>query len=317
MVSAGRAVASPHRCFSSASPPASELAQWQSFNAAGLKFLSEGAFDRASLLFMSAMREPAVLNTVYQYLSLSNLGISFRHLGKHAEAKDVLLQSLNALKGFSQIHDGMLANLHREAALCCEALGQNQEAESMLDLSLHYYAQYAIRLESAAAAGSGAAAGTAAAASAPNEQRKHLLEKAGTHYSLALLIHKSALAARGDVPPQKPGQKFVNPPAVAQRLQDSGRHYADALQLMRALHGRDAKSQGALLAAPVLASLGTLQADLGDDKAAMASIMEALEIYKEHNDPRLLPLLDAYMALLQKQNPALHSIVEQTKDAPQ
>ncbi len=82
------------RFFSSSShhPTDAELQQWQSFNSAGLKFLSEGAFEKASVMFMAAMKEPIAQRTVYQFLSLSNLGIAFRHLKRYGEAKDVLMQ---------------------------------------------------------------------------------------------------------------------------------------------------------------------------------------------------------------------------------
>ena len=48
-------------------------------------------------------------------------------------------------------------------------------------------------------------------------------------------------------------------------------------------------------------------------------MLEALDIYKTHNDPRLLPLLDVYMQMLAATDPALQAVVEQAKreaDAP-
>jgi tetratricopeptide (TPR) repeat protein len=278
------------------------------------------------MLFMSAMREPIVARTVYQYLSLSNLGISFRHLKRFAEAKDVLLQSIAFLKAAPQVHDGMLASLHREAALCAEALEQTKEAEDLLQLSLHYYEQHGFAKQHANKTPAAAAAAAAGNAAEAQEQRKLVLEQAGTHYSLALLLHKTGLAERAAQEAasgggaKKAGQRSAasQPP----RLREALRHYKDALRLMRITTGTDVSSPSALLLAPVLASQGALQSELGDpasDAAAQASVLEALDIYKTHNDPRLLPLLDVYMQMLAATDPALQAVVEQAKkeaDAP-
>ena len=343
--SAAASSSSSVRCFSSSasgSPSASDLAQWQSFNSSGLKFLSEGDAGRASLLFMSAMREEKVAGTVYQYLSLSNLGICFRHLGQFAEARGVLLQATQALREFSSVNDGMVGSLHREVALCMEALGQHEQAQNHYETSLHHYEQYNLAQERAvAAAARGSSSATAGSAASPAEQRKHLLEQAGTHYSLGLLMHKTAAAAAAATTssssPSSPSlpnaaaavigaaaaAKSSGKPVVAAlsasapRLLEAKRHYMDALRLMRALHGQDPAKKESLLSAPVLASLGTLQADLGEAAHAMDSFMAALEIYQQHKDPRLLPLLDAYMALLQKQDPTMQQLVQQAADNEQ
>jgi len=305
--------AASRRCFStSATPSDADLAQWHSFNSAGLKFLSEGAFDRASMLFMSAMREPVVERTVYQYLSLSNLGIAFRHLKRYAEGKDVLMQSLAFLKAAPQVTDAMVASLHREAALCCEALEQMKEAEDLLQLSLHYYEQHGLAKQHAA----GKAAASPAEA---QEQQKFLLEQAGTHYSLALILHKTGLTERAAQDAASGITKASQRSAASQppRLREALRHYKDALRLMRSCVGSDPSSKGTLLLAPVLASQGALQSELGDrasDAAAQASVLEALDIYKSHNDPRLLPLLNVYMQMLAASgDPALQQIVQQAK----
>jgi tetratricopeptide (TPR) repeat protein len=299
-----------------------DLTQWQSFHTAGLKFLSAGAWEKASLLFMSAMREQSVKDTVYQYLSLANLGTAFRHMGKEEEARQVLLQSLHALKTYPSVTDGMVANLYREAALACEAMGgpeRMQEAEDLLMQSLHYYAQEQMSREhakatdeqSAKAATSVAspAAATAAATKEKTEQAKLMLETAATHYTLSLLIHKTATAASSS----SSSSNTLVPTtslAVQLRLREAQKHVQDAINLMRAVYGSDPTSKPMLSLAPVLASGGTICRLLRQPEPAQALWMEALEIYQAQQDPRLVELLQAYMELLTETNAELAEVVQ-------
>ena len=245
------------------------------------------------------MREPVVNNTVYQYLSLSNLGIAFRHLGRFDESRTVLMQALHALKNYPQIHDGMIANLYREAALACESLGQLAEAEGNLNHSLHYYSQHSLANEHASSKGQ--------PSNQPTDLAKIVLETAATHYTLALLIHKTATAKATEEAAAAKGKNLQ----VHLRLREAERHYTDALKMMRAVYGTKVESQQSLLIAPILSSMGTMYSELSDTPNALSHWMEALTIYQHHQDPRLLPILDAYMALLQKQDPAYAQILQQ------
>lgn len=300
------------RWFASSSPPSdSELAQWQSFHSGGLKFLSVGAWEKAALLFMSAMREPAVKETVYQYLSLASMGTAFRHMGKGEEARQVLLQALHALKTYSDVTDAMTANLYREAALACEALGKWDEAEGLLQHSLHYYAQHTLAREHLASSGAPSAT---SAANEKAEQAKLLLETAATHYTLALLIHKTAAIDTSSASAASP--TAAKPTLQVQlRLREAHKHIGDAIRLMRAVYGQDPSSKAVLSLAPVLASAGTIARQMRQTEEAAALWMQALEIYQAHQDPRLVDLLVGYMDLLKEQNPEFTEALEAQEKA--
>jgi hypothetical protein len=42
-----------------------------------------------------------------------------------------------------------------------------------------------------------------------------------------------------------------------------------------------------------------------------------MDVYKEHNDVRMLPILDAYMQELEKQDPLYHQVLQAQADAEQ
>lgn len=117
----------------------------------------------------------------------------------------MLLQSLHFLAAAPQVDDAMLANLHREAALCCEALQQQGEAEAMLHLSLHYYEQHALAKAGAAGGVGGGAVGAGGAASASSpakaaSQRKHLRHYHQALHVMCVLHGTDAKSCAGIVP---------------------------------------------------------------------------------------------------------------------
>ena len=288
--------------------------------------MDDGAYDKASMLFAQCLREPGIGGSYWQWLSMAYLGMCFRQLRNHAEAKSLLMQALQALQHFNeQMSPALLVTFYREAALCCEALGDTDQAQILFEKSLRGYAHLEVAARAKLQQGS-----EKDQAAATAEHRKLLSQQAATHYSLGMMMHKKAFAAKdaeaassttADAPtataaassspsaaaaaPSSPSPASPRSSAASSLRLSAQRHYASALQLLRTLHGSDPKSPHSLLSAPVLASLGTVVMEQGDRETALSLFMSALECYQHHEDPRLVPLLEVYMELLSSKDPAI------------
>lgn len=319
--------------FGTHSPPQPSPAQvqaWNGFHVAALKYMDEGAYDKASMLFASCLREPGIGGSFWQWLSMAYLGMCFRQLSNHAEAKSLIMQAIQALQHFpDEMSPSLLVTLYREAALCSESMGDTDQAQILFEKCLRGYAQLEATARSKLQQGSEKEQSAATA-----DHRKLLSQQAATHYSLGMMLHKKAFAAKDAdqtaAAATTTDSSATTAPAAANSASSTAaaataastptpssssaasalrvsaqRHYASALQLLRALHGSDPKSPQSLLSAPVLASLGTVVMEQGDRQTALSLFMSALECYQHHEDPRLLPLLDVYMELLSSTDPAL------------
>ena len=283
------------------------LDEWKRYNSAGLSYLSSGQLDQAEQMFIAALRSSQHLikqnqqhNSVPLYLALSNLATAQRLQGKTGESKSNAQQALDQVRGMrKEIGAETVGHMYRELGLTCEAREEWEEARQNYVEAEKCYREKIVQLQSSSPQATTASAASPSpsspsslpsesATSSPSDLPSLLREHSGCLFALGVMSEKQ------------------------NDLHAAISHYNAALEQAKRAWGNGTVNVAEVhvAAGKALLERGRRESDEQLSEAGREQLMEALTIYQEKQDKKLLEVLPVYLSSLQ----AVENLSEMMKE---